>query len=111
MLGKCVNIGGLRKSLADLPEGVHTMYAATMERVEKEDNAELAKRALTWLVYSARSLEIEELRHAIAIDSITCKFDPDELIDQATLVSLCCGLITVDPETKLARLIRRYFPF
>ncbi|TFK28964.1 hypothetical protein FA15DRAFT_455264 [Coprinopsis marcescibilis] len=104
MLGSCLSIRDLRSALERLPKGVNAMYAATMERIEQQADPSLVKRALVFLVYALRSLTIDELRHALAIDNIS-HYDPEVLVDAESLVSACCGLITLEPHTQLVRLI------
>ncbi|TFK22078.1 hypothetical protein FA15DRAFT_644639 [Coprinopsis marcescibilis] len=105
MLAVCVNVHGLRKAVATLPTGVEAMYEITMVRVEAHSQAATAKRALTWLVHALKSLEMDDLRSAIAVDPETFKFDSELLIDGPTLLSLCCGLVTFDSESELVRLV------
>ena len=108
MLGLCLNIRDLRAALERLPKGVDAMYAATMERIENQPDPLLAERALTWLVHAFQSLTMDDLRYALAIDPETFCFDPDLLVDADTLISICCGLITFEPQSKLARLVHTY---
>ncbi|TFK16562.1 ankyrin [Coprinopsis marcescibilis] len=105
MLAVCVNVHGLRKAVETLPIGVEAMYQTTMVRVETHDQAAMAKRALTWLVHALESLKMDDLRYAIAVDPDTFKFDPELLIDGPTILSLCCGLVTLEPESELVRLV------
>ncbi|TFK26057.1 ankyrin [Coprinopsis marcescibilis] len=105
MLGDCMNVRSLREALERLPEGVNAMYAATMIRVERQPNSNLARRVLTWLVYACSSLSMEQLRYAVAISSDTYQFDPDLLVEGESLVFLCCGLITHDPSSGSVRLV------
>ena len=52
-------------------------------------------------------MTIEELRHAVATSPDTHKFDRKRLIPTSTLISLCNGLVVVEEETKLVRLVRK----
>ncbi|TFK18908.1 hypothetical protein FA15DRAFT_649026, partial [Coprinopsis marcescibilis] len=105
MLGECVNIQELRSALESLPNGVDAMYQATMDRVEGQKQATLAKRVLTWLVHAFQSLKISDLQHAVAVCPDIFEFDQDLIVDSETLLSVCCGLITFEPESKLVRLV------
>ncbi|TFK18909.1 hypothetical protein FA15DRAFT_660331 [Coprinopsis marcescibilis] len=99
MLGCCLNIKDLRVALKSLPKGINAMYSATMERMERQNDATTPKKALIWLVHAFSSLKMDDLRHAIATNPPTSyQFDAELLIDEDTLVSLCCGLITFEPE-------------
>ncbi|TFK17756.1 ankyrin [Coprinopsis marcescibilis] len=105
MLGRCLHLKDLRKALETLPRGLEAMYTATMERIENNDGSELARRALAWLVYAQGSLTVDDLRHALAVDPSNFTFDSELLVDADTLISLCCGLITLEPETEMVRLV------
>ncbi|TFK28950.1 ankyrin, partial [Coprinopsis marcescibilis] len=98
MLGSCLSICDLRSALNRLPKGVDAMYAATMERIEQQADPLLVKRTLVWLVYTLESMTINDLRHALAIDLDTSKYDPELLVDAESLLSACCGLITLEPQ-------------
>ncbi|TFK17867.1 hypothetical protein FA15DRAFT_710402 [Coprinopsis marcescibilis] len=103
MLGSCLNLKELRSSLDDLPKGVHEMYTATMQRIENQSNPGMAKRVLIMLAYTLESLHIDELRHAIAVESVGSKYDPELLVDRDSFVSMCCGLITIEPQNYTAK--------
>ncbi|TFK26020.1 ankyrin [Coprinopsis marcescibilis] len=105
MLAVAVSVRDLRERLERLPDGVTEMYAATMKRTEKAETSELAKRALTWLLYSKRSLSIDDLRHAVAVNPETYAPDPEALVEEETFLAIFCGLVTFEPETRLARLV------
>ena len=81
------------------------MYQAAMSWVEGQKQPATAKHALTWLFYALWPLSIEALQYAIAIDPETFKFKPELLSDNDTLISLCCSLITVEPESKQVQLV------
>ncbi|TFK17701.1 hypothetical protein FA15DRAFT_675887, partial [Coprinopsis marcescibilis] len=104
MLGSCINIKSLDTALQVLPVGVNAMYEATMERIIGGPAPELALRALTLLAYARESLKMDDLLHALAMETEPFKYDSDLLVDPDTVLSACCGLITFEPETKLVRL-------
>ncbi|TFK19831.1 ankyrin [Coprinopsis marcescibilis] len=104
-LVECVDIRELRQAVETLPVGVEAMYQATMLRVEAHRQAAKAKHALTWLVHALESLTMDGLRYAIAVDRETFEFEPELLINGGTLLSLCCGLVTYEPESDLVRLV------
>ncbi|TFK24830.1 hypothetical protein FA15DRAFT_390829 [Coprinopsis marcescibilis] len=105
MLRECLSIQDLREALDSLPSGVDDMYAATLERLDKQPRAELARRTLAWVSYAYRSLKIEELQRAVAVHPETHEYDSERLVDGESLVSLCCGLLVVDSRSMLVRLI------
>ncbi|TFK16423.1 hypothetical protein FA15DRAFT_743910 [Coprinopsis marcescibilis] len=105
MLGECMHIKDLRSALEALPMGINTMYKVTMERIGGRPGSDLALRALTWLVYARESLMMDDLRHALAVNPTAFTYDSELLVDSETLLSACCGLITLETRTSLVRLV------
>ncbi|TFK17730.1 ankyrin [Coprinopsis marcescibilis] len=105
MLGSCINIKSLNTALQVLPEGVNAMYEVTMERINSGLAPKLALGALTLLAYACESLKMDDLLHALAVETEPFKYDSNLLVDSDTVLSACCGLITFEPETKLVRLV------
>ncbi|KAH6916393.1 hypothetical protein BKA70DRAFT_1502416 [Coprinopsis sp. MPI-PUGE-AT-0042] len=60
---------------------------------------------LVWVINASRSMTMAELERAVATAPDTHKFEPGRLVPGTTLVSLCGGLITVEEESGLVRLI------
>lgn len=46
-----------------------------------------------------------ELRHALAIEIEGSEFDEESLDDIKDIISVCCGLVIIDPETQTAKLV------
>ncbi|KAK6351352.1 hypothetical protein TWF718_004515 [Orbilia javanica] len=111
----------IKAALDSLPSGgrvYDTAYENIMDRIAEKCNAELnnmANQVLAWITCAARPLTTAEIQHAIALelDETEIKelepgeyqFDPDNIPEIDDLVSLCCGLITVDVESDVVRLI------
>ena len=98
-----------RKTLKSIKDGVGLgdAYGATLDRIKAQDEekAELAMAALTWLCHSERSLQVDELCHALAVEIGERDFDPENVPSMGTLLDCCQGLITVDSEALTVRLI------
>lgn len=94
--------------LGRFPHGLQGLYTNTVERIDRQPprHAALAKLALTWLVYANDTLTVEDLLHAIAVDPDTYQFDDQREVSEDQLMAVCCGLISVDPETRQIRLVR-----
>ncbi|TFK17016.1 ankyrin, partial [Coprinopsis marcescibilis] len=107
ILTTCPSIETIQDALNSLPGGVEAMYAATMRRVEGQGrySVEVVKRALVWVLYTKRSLKIDDLRHAIAVRSDSFAFSPTLLVDEENLLSMCCGLITIESKSRTVRLV------
>ncbi|KAH6876948.1 hypothetical protein BKA70DRAFT_1476136 [Coprinopsis sp. MPI-PUGE-AT-0042] len=96
-----------RNTLATFPTDIGDLYHQTWQRIlaQAPRKALLAKNTLTWVVHATRSLTIEELQAAVAICPETHKSMPDRLPQESVLVGLCHGLIVVEEETHLVRLV------
>lgn len=76
-----------------------------MERIPPGDAA-LAQQILVWILHVKGSLTVAELQQAIAVSPLDFHFEPNRLVSEATIVSVCRGLITVESQTRYVRLIR-----
>lgn len=97
----------IRKTLSTLSSGIGTTYADAIERIKSqgEENAALAMRVLSWLYSARRDLEVDELLHALAVDDCDTSLDPGAFTDLEILLSVCAGLVTVDAESHVLRLV------
>ena len=100
----------IKKALEKLPTGSNALdmaYHGAMQRVDDqmEGFRVLAKQLLGWLTYSERLMTVEEVQHALAIEPGASEFDKDNLGDVDEIVSFCAGLVIVDEETQIIRLV------
>jgi hypothetical protein len=65
-------------------------------------------KALVWVVYATRSLTVEELRHAVATNPDTYKFEARRLVAKEIIIGACCGLLTIEKESNFVRLVREF---
>ncbi len=108
-LAKKKNVTAVRKALAELPEKLDGICHKTMERIQTtEEDARLAHRLLSWIVYAVRPLEVLEVQHALALNELVPKdriVSKDSLIPRDFFVNACAGLIGVDERSNIVRLI------
>ena len=100
----------IKKALGVLPKGSNALdlaYQGAMQRIEDqmEGFRVLAKQLLGWLTYSERLMTMKEVQHALAIEPGTSSFDEDNLGDVNEIICFCAGLVTVDEETQIIRLV------
>jgi ankyrin repeat protein len=78
-----------------------------MERIEGqiEDQKRLAKQVLSWITCAKRPLTISELQHALAVEIGESELDEENLSQIEDMVSVCAGLVTVDDESGIIRLV------
>lgn len=100
----------IRDALKTLPTGTESYscaYSDAMARIEGQlpDEAMLAKEALSWITCAKRPLTTIELQHALAVNGGQAEFDEDNKSDIEDIVSVCAGLVTVDEESGIIRLV------
>jgi len=96
-------------SISRVPELVvyDHAYKEAMERIGGQipDSQELAKQVLSWITCATRPLTALELRHALAVEINGSKLDGENLPEIEDMVSVCAGLVTVDEESSIIRLV------
>jgi len=99
----------VRKALEKLTKEVRDTYDETMKRIEGqiEGDRKLAEQVLSWIIHAYRQLSLEELRHALAVSAEMTKMEPDALVDETILTSVCAGLVVVDQQSGLVHLVRK----
>jgi hypothetical protein len=78
-----------------------------MLRIEGQiaDQKDLAKQVLSWITCGERLLTILELQHVLAIEVGESELDKDNLPEIEDMVSVCAGLVTIDRESNIIRLV------
>ncbi|KAH6889045.1 ankyrin repeat-containing domain protein [Coprinopsis sp. MPI-PUGE-AT-0042] len=106
-LGECFSAQDVRDTLKSFPSSIEDVYRQTWARISNEghNHASLAKGVLVWVLNASRSMTIRELERVVATSPDTHKFEPDRLVPETTLISLCGGLIVVEEESRLVRLV------
>jgi Ankyrin repeats (3 copies)/Ankyrin repeats (many copies) len=88
-------------------EAYDEAYAEAIKRIDSQllGKAEVAKRAISWITYAGRPLKSQELCHALAVELGEEELDPENIDDVGDIVSFCAGLVTVDEESNIIRLV------
>jgi ankyrin repeat protein len=78
-----------------------------MERIKGQlkDHEELAMQVLSWIICAKRPLEIIELQHALAVEIGERELDQDNIPELEVMISVCAGLVTVDNDRRIIRLV------
>ncbi|RFU33238.1 hypothetical protein B7463_g3094, partial [Scytalidium lignicola] len=100
----------IKNALINLPKGSEAYsrtYEEAMERIEgqNKDSKELAKRVISWITCAKRPLTTSELQHALAVELGEPKLDEENLCEIGDMVSVCAGLVTIDEESSIIRLV------
>ncbi|KAH6706258.1 hypothetical protein BKA61DRAFT_558724, partial [Leptodontidium sp. MPI-SDFR-AT-0119] len=95
------------KNLPIGPKAYDSAYEEAMKRIagHDTDSEELAKQVLSWITCSKRPLSASELQHALAVEVGEVKLDDDNLPEIEDIVSICAGLVTIDEESNIIRLV------
>ncbi|KAG5655135.1 hypothetical protein KAF25_001908 [Fusarium avenaceum] len=82
-------------------------YEQIMERINEQmpGMRTLAMKALLWITWAKRQLTVSELQHALATKTGKSEFDHGDLIPIEDIVSVCAGLVTVDEDSGIIRLV------
>lgn len=103
-------LGHLKLALRELPKGLSGLdstYKEAMRRIEGQEEGYrvMAMQVLSWLTYARRSLSTRELQHALAVRNGMKEMDHDFLPEIELLGSICAGLIIIEEQSKLVRLV------
>lgn len=97
-------------TLANLSNGSAALddtYKDAFQRIKSQldGHYELAKKVLLWITYARRPLTTAELCCALVVEPGEAELDPDNLPDFEDLLSVCAGLVVVDQESAVIRLV------
>ncbi|KAJ6487291.1 ankyrin repeat domain-containing protein, partial [Mycena vulgaris] len=98
----------VREAMNALPESLYDSYEIAIQRIDAQSNADrkTAHSAITWVANAKRPLTVEELQVALAVKPGMRKLDEEEdLTDIDIILSVCAGLVIVDRESSVVRLV------
>ncbi|KAI0196461.1 hypothetical protein F4808DRAFT_305556 [Astrocystis sublimbata] len=100
----------IRTALQKLATGSNTYesaYGNAMERIQEQipEQAKRAKQVLLWITCASRPLTKLELQNALAVEPDEPEFDEDNLPQIEDVLSVCAGLVTVDTDSSIVRLV------
>ncbi|KAL8853769.1 MAG: hypothetical protein Q9221_001412 [Calogaya cf. arnoldii] len=107
LLARQISSKAVRKNINALPEGVYATYEDIITRIaeQPEEEGEIAKKALTYIFCANRPLKVEELCHALAVEIEDTGLDETALIEIDILLNISGGLIMVDQQSGIVRLV------
>src|SRR6202046_2175389 len=106
-----ISVMEVEDALEKLPKGEYAYrqaYDEAMERRvkgQKRKFADLALRTLSWVTFSKRPLTTSELRHALAVTDGASTLNLRNLTHIDLITSVCAGLVIVDEESDIIRLV------
>ncbi|KAG2012147.1 ankyrin repeat domain-containing protein 50 [Coprinopsis cinerea AmutBmut pab1-1] len=83
------------------------MYNASMSRIESQDPelVKIAKQVLLWVVFSRGPLSLRDLKAALGANPDTYSIEESLMPDEFSIIELCCGLVELDTESDIVRLV------
>ncbi|KAJ7458308.1 hypothetical protein B0H11DRAFT_1817909 [Mycena galericulata] len=100
-------IKAVQQALEALPKTLNDCYDNAMKQIEeqKQEDTQLAHSTLTWVANAKRPLTPLELQTALAIEPGTKSLDSDNILDIEVIISVCAGLVIVDEQLSVVRLV------
>ena len=97
----------IRKSLQNLSTNLSQAFEDTIERISNEprNRQQIAMQSLMWISHARNQLRVIELQHALATQVGDTSFDEDNLLQAKLIVDCCFGLIILDNESSIVRLV------
>ncbi len=97
----------VRKTIEEIPTGIDDSYGVDFRRIDEqpEEDRQLAKRAVSFIYCARRTLRLEELRHALAVEAGDTELDETALPETDILLSVSAGLIRVDQSSNTTGLV------
>jgi FOG: Ankyrin repeat len=82
-------------------------YDDVMERINGQpaDYKELANHVLSWIICAKRPLKTIEVQYAWAVKDSEDGIDEAAIPEAENMVSVCCGLVVIDKESEIIRLV------
>ena len=101
------NLRALRGALQNLPTELDKTYDEAMSRIwhQRPDDVELAEQVLGWISYAQRPLTVTELQCALTITPESTDIDDEAVTNEEFLISVCAGLVTIDKQGDVIRLV------
>ncbi|KAJ7291196.1 ankyrin repeat-containing domain protein [Mycena rebaudengoi] len=106
-LAACTTIATIRERLEKLSSNLELAYSQAMERLEMqtEEQKKLAYTTLAWVTNTMRPLTVTELQEALAVEWGAKELNPEKQPKKEIILSVCVGLVIVDEESSVVRLV------
>ncbi|KAK6964694.1 ANK-REP-region domain-containing protein, partial [Favolaschia claudopus] len=106
-LGDQPTVASLQKALKTLPSTLVAAHEVTMARInaQAEGFQMLAQKTLMWVSHALRPLSVAELCQIVAVEPGDTSLNPDKVSHIETILAACVGLVTVDRELSIVRVV------
>ncbi|KAF3129066.1 hypothetical protein TWF703_009096 [Orbilia oligospora] len=95
------------KTLSAGEKAYDNAYEDAMARIEaqSDDFKDLAYHVLWWIIRAKRPINTAELRHALGVEVNESRIDEENCPENTKMASVCAGLVMVDEESQVIRLV------
>ncbi|KAK5439601.1 hypothetical protein LTR34_000569 [Exophiala xenobiotica] len=97
----------VRRALSRLSTNLNEAFQSTIQRIRNlpKTRRDLALNALMWISHARRPFRPLELQQAMALRLDDADLDRDNFPPIITIIDCCCGLVEVDHESSIIRLV------
>ena len=100
----------VQSTLEQFPKGSESLdkaYEDAIKRIEAQlpEDSALGKMVLSWITFSRRPLTPGELCHALSVEVGQKELDYDNILDVDDILSVCAGLVVLDEQSNIIRLV------
>jgi ankyrin repeat domain-containing protein 50 len=100
----------VKLALHEPPQEINDIYAEAWDEICKQDDG-YSKKTIYFVAFAGRPLSSSELQMALAIRLHDKNFDEEGLLNAEDAVRLCRGLVVIDENSKIVRMIRQLDSF
>jgi hypothetical protein len=106
--GSLKQVKSALENLTKGPDALEKAYESALERIQNQPKShfERAKKVLWWVTLAKRPLTVDEICCALAVEPGDTDLDRDNIFDAEDLVSVCAGLVDIDPKGTRGRIFR-----
>ncbi|KAE8441895.1 hypothetical protein EG329_004201 [Mollisiaceae sp. DMI_Dod_QoI] len=100
----------VRKALDTLPVEVFKTYDQAILRIRDQGKGDfkLAESVIGWITFARAPLQVEAVQQFIALSDADAEqplITTDDIIDENLLVNVCAGLVAIDEQSSIIRLV------
>ena len=99
--------GEVKHALSSLSADLTSVFSSTLDRIQglPDSRRRVAFNTLMWISHVRRPLKVDELQHALAVRFADNNINEDNLLSIRTVLDSCCGLVEVDKDSNIIRLV------
>jgi hypothetical protein len=107
-----MTIREVKRAIEIMPDDLDGLYEETLRRIKKQSpkRQALGMTVLGWISFAKRPILVDELRRALSVEYVEggerqTTIDMENLIRPQLLVDVCSGLIKIEDESQVIRLV------